>query len=106
MPMRNHQEHTLQSLKAEELGQENDYSKKTGINGFPDILKLMTLHVPESFPLDIMHLLYQEVISHILMPLFARNFWKEGSPFNHSDHGKTPCQIQSEKSHAIKDNQK
>ena len=102
----NHQEHTLQSLKAEELGQENDYSKKTGINGFPAILKLMTLRVPESFPLDIMHLLYQGVISCVLMPLFAGNFWKEGSPFNHSDRGKTPRQIQSERSRAIKDNRK
>ena len=93
MPMRNHQEHTLQSLKAEELGQENDYSKKTGINSFPAILKLMTLHVSELFPLDIMHLLYQGVISHILMPLFAGNFWKEGSPLNYSDCRKTPYQI-------------
>ena len=106
MLMCNHQEHTLQSLKAEELGQENDYSKKTGINGFPAILKLTTLRVPESFPLDIMHLLYQGVISRVLMPLFAGNFWKEGSPFNHSDRGKTPCQIQSEGSCAIKDNRK
>jgi len=106
MLMRNHQEHTLQSLKAEELGQENDYSKKTGINGFPAILKLMTLRVPEPFPLDIMHLLYQGVISHVLMPLFAGNFWKEGSPFNRSDRGKTPRQIQSERSRAIKDNRK
>src|SRR5204862_7394779 len=57
LPMRNHQEHILQSLKAEELGQDSDYSKKTGINGFRAILKLMTLRVPESFPL--MHLLYQ-----------------------------------------------
>ena len=66
----------------------------------------MTLHVPESFPLDIMHLLYQGVISHIFMLLFAGNFWKEGSSFNHSDCGKTLHQIQSERSCAIKDNQK
>ena len=66
----------------------------------------MTLRVPESFPLDIMHLLYQGVISHILIPLFAGNFWKESSPFNPSDHGKTPHQIQSEKLHVIKDNRK
>jgi len=74
MPMRNHQEHTLQSLKAKELGQENDYSKKTEINSFPTILKLMILHVPELFSLDIMHLLYQGIIPYILIPLFIRNF--------------------------------
>ena len=93
MPICNHQEYTFQSLKTEELGQKNNYSKKTEINSFPAILKLMILCVPELFLLDIMHLLYQGIISHIFMLLFAGNFWKEGSFFNYSDHGKIFCQI-------------
>ena len=41
------------------------------------ILTLPTLRVPESFPLDAMHLFYQGVVSRVLVPLMAGKFWKD-----------------------------
>ena len=76
MPMRNHLEHVAEALLIDKLGAKSS-TMETGINGFPLILALKTLQVPHSFPLDVMHLIYQGVISRVLMPLFAGTFWKE-----------------------------
>ena len=77
MPMRNHMEYVAQALQVDKLGATSLFSKETGINGFPLILSLQTLEVPHSFPLDVMYLIYQGVISRVLMPLFAGTFWND-----------------------------
>ena len=41
------------------------------------ILTLPTFLVPESFPLDVIHLFYQSVVSRVLVPLMAGKFWKD-----------------------------
>jgi hypothetical protein len=97
MPLRTHQSHIIEAFRAETHA---DLRQQSGINGLALILKLTTLRVPESFPLDLMHLLYQGAISRVLIPLFAGNFWKENSPMNRSDRGKTPQQVQQERARA------
>ena len=72
-------EHVAQALQVDKLGATSLFSKETGINGFPLILSLQTLEVPHLFPLDVMHLIYQGVISQVLMPLFAGIFWNDNS---------------------------
>src|SRR5437764_9591308 len=98
MPLREHQEHMASAFLISQQGKDTEYAKLCGINGFPAILKIKTLRVPESFPLDMMHLLYQGAILQVLVPLFAGTFWPEGSPMNQSNRGKSTKQI----SHARK----
>ena len=63
-------------------GKDIEYAKLYGINEFSVILKIKTLRVPKSFPLDMMHLLYQGAILQVLVPLFAGTFWPEGLLMN------------------------
>jgi len=66
-----------------------EISKETGITGVALILTLSTLRVPESFPLDAMHLFYQGVVSRVLVPLLSGTFWKD-PPSNDDDGMKVP----------------
>jgi len=68
-----------------------ELSKNTGINGVPLILSLKTLRIPESFPLDVMHLFYQSIIQRMLVPLFASKFWSNSPSAN--DGMKIPTPI-------------
>src|SRR5436190_15234340 len=49
----------------------------TVINSIPLIFFLQTLRFLESFPLDIMYLFYQDIISQVLVKMFARTFWAD-----------------------------
>jgi len=59
------------------------------VNSLAHILDLPTLQVPESFPLDGMHLFYQGVVARVLVKQLNGTFWKEGSMMNRSDRGKS-----------------
>ena len=74
MPLRDHISHMLDACRS--YGRP-DTSIDTGVTGVALILTLATLRVPESFPLDAMHLFYQGVVSRVLVPLFAGKFWKD-----------------------------
>ena len=60
-------------------------SKETGITGITLILTLSILQVLESFPLNVIHLFYQGVVSRILVPLFSELFWRD-LPANSDDN--------------------
>ena len=74
MPLRDHTSHMLNAYRS--YGRP-DISIDTGVNRITLILTLPTLRVPESFPLDAMHLFYQGVVSRVLVPLMAGKFWKD-----------------------------
>ena len=72
MPLREHASHMLNAYL---VHTHPELSKNTGINSVPLILSLKTLRIPESFPLDVMHLFYHGIIQRVLVPLFAGEFW-------------------------------
>src|SRR4051794_39785600 len=76
MPLREHISHLY---NAHRVHRRPELSADTGINGVPLILSLQTLRLPESFPLDAMHLFYQGIISRVLVKMFAGNFWADQS---------------------------
>ena len=80
MPLRDHTSHMLDAYRS--YGRP-DISIDTGVTQIALILTLSTLQVPESFPLDAMHLFYQGVVSRVLVPLMAGKFWKD--PLKDSD---------------------
>ena len=85
MPLRDHASHMFDAYRGHGRP---DISIDTGVTGIALILTLPTLRVPESFPLDAMHLFYQGVISRVLVPLLAGKFWNEAStPANCNDDG-------------------
>src|SRR5438045_4216557 len=64
MPMRDHERHIMDALLVGGPGRVSaSQGVETGINGFPSILRLKTLRFPQSFPLDIMYLLYLGAMS-------------------------------------------
>ena len=88
MPLREHVSHML---NAHLVHTRPELSKNTGINGVPLILSLKTLRIPESFPLDVIHLFYQGIIQRVLVPLFASKFWSNSLSAN--DGMKIPTPI-------------
>ena len=88
MPLR---EHACHMLNAHLVHTCPELSKNTGINGVPLILSLKTLRIPESFPLDVMHLFYQGIIQRVLVLLFADEFWSNSPSAN--DGMKIPTPI-------------
>ena len=80
MPLRDHASHMFDAYCGHRCP---DISIDTGMTSIALILTLLTLRVPESFPLDVMYLFYQGVISIVLVPLLAGKFWNEAStPMN------------------------
>ena len=71
MPLRDHASHMFDAYCGHGCP---DISIDTGVTSIALILMLPMLRVPESFPLDAMHLFYQGVISRVLVPLLAGKF--------------------------------
>ena len=89
MPLRDHTSHMFDAYQSEG---HPEISKETSITGVVLIFTLSTLQVPESFPLDTMHLFYQGVVSRVLVPLLSRTFWKD-PPSNNDDGMKVPNSV-------------
>ena len=79
MPLREYASHMLNTHL---VHTRPELSKNTSINGVPLILSLKTLRIPESFPLDVMHLFYQGIIQRVFVPLFASEFWSNSPSAN------------------------
>ena len=76
IPLRDHASHMFDAYHSHG---HLDISIDTEVTGIALILTLPILQVPESFPLDAMHLFYQGVIFRILVLLLAGKFWNEAS---------------------------
>src|SRR5436309_14028957 len=101
IPLRTHDEHIMNTYLAK---RDPSLATELDVNSLTHILDLPTLQVPESFPLDGMHLFYQGVVARVLVKQLNDTFWKEGSLMNRSDHGKSQTQINREKQAAARKN--
>ncbi|RGB26442.1 hypothetical protein C1646_631332, partial [Rhizophagus diaphanus] len=90
LPMRSHTSH-LQDIEAmeNERRYKNVIQREKGINGRSILLELQSIDFPASFPVDIMHALFENTASHMF-----RHF--NGKFFNNEILNEADYKIQSE----------